>query len=112
MGSLTIPGLAEPTAFSAADRFVMHNALLAQVDDVHAGGVYCWTAEQFTAAERLIETLTDGADRLAEIPSAHARAVVCSLIVPVHDVDHPALSHEEWEAAEGMLTHLAVEFGR
>lgn len=110
--SCGIPGLFNPAVFDASERLIIHNALLAQVDDVHAGGVYNWTHVQLMSAERLLERFTAGFDTISDIPTASVRAVAYSLLVPVHDVDHPDLSPEEWEVAEAMLSFLAVEFGR
>lgn len=102
-----------------AERYAAHGALLAQVDDVHAGGVYQWTERDLEAALSLLSALTGekvGMDPL-EAPSTYgsnltSRVLVIALLVPIYDLDHPDMEPEEWEEAERLLSVLAKEFGR
>jgi hypothetical protein len=102
---------------STIERLVVHNALLAQVDDVHVGGVYQWGEPEFEASLRVLSDLTGsectvdrGPERAGD--DAETQAIVQSLLVPVYDLDHPDLSDEQWDAAERLLAELSAEFGR
>ena len=102
--------------FSELERRVIHGALLAQVDDVHAGGVYQWGDAEFAAAAEVLAKIT-GAP-VGDVPQslgdgdAASRATAQSLLVPVYDLDHPDLTPDEWDAAEEMLAHLSATYGR
>lgn len=104
---------------SRRERLVAHGALLAQVDDVHAGGVNGWTESDHEAALALLSALTGqkvGADP-SEAPSSYgegvsSRVLVLALLVPIYDLDHPDMTPEEWAEAERLLGLLSEEFGR
>lgn len=106
-------------ALSRQERLVAHGALLAQVDDVHAGGVYGWAESDHEAALALLSALTGqkvGADP-SEAPSScgegvSSRVLVLALLVPIYDLDHPDMTPEEWAEAERLLGLLSEEFGR
>lgn len=100
---------------SAPERWVIHSALLAQVDDMHAGGVYSWGEEQLEAAERVVSALTD--TPLGEAPKSYGKSVgskviVSSILVVLYDLDHPDLKSEEWDEAERLISLMTPEFGR
>lgn len=99
----------------ARDRWVIYSALLAQTDDIHAGGVYNWTAEDFELASRIIAELSGSP--LCEVPEGYGKSlsskvIIQSILVPVYDLDHPELGQEEWDEAERLVSSLAEEFGR
>lgn len=104
---------------SPAERYAAHSALLAQVDDVHVGGVYEWSEQDEQAALSLMSALTgekvnaspQGAPTTYG-PSLSGRVLVIALMVPIYDLDHPDLEPAEWEEAERLLTLLSEEFGR
>ena len=106
-------------ALSRQERLVAHGALLAQVDDVHAGGVYGWAESDHEAALAILSALTGqkvGADP-SEAPSSYgegvsSRVLVLALLVPIYDLDHPDMTPEEWAEAERLLGLLSEEFGR
>ena len=109
--ALTIDGF-EP---DAEERWVIHSALLAQVDDMHAGGVYSWTKAQVAAAWRILAALTG--TELGETPegygeSVSSKVIVISLLVPLYDLDHPELKDAEWTEGERLISLLTPEFGR
>lgn len=97
------------------ERWAIHSALLAQVDDMHAGGVYSWTASDHEAAERVVSELT-GCAR-GDVPESYGRSlsskvIVKSLLVVLFDLDHPDLTEEEWAEAERIIELQLEEFGR
>jgi len=97
------------------ERWVIHSALLAQVDDMHAGGVYSWGEEHLEAAQRVVSVLTD--TPLGEAPESYGKSVgskviVASILVVLYDLDHPDLASEEWAEAERLISLMAPEFGR
>lgn len=99
----------------ATDRWVIHSALLAQVDDMHAGGVYSWEQEHIEAAEEIVSGLTgctrgDSPDNYGK--SISSKVVVLSLLVVLFDLDHPDLTEEEWAEAERIIELRTEEFGR
>lgn len=106
-------------ALSREERWVVHSALLAQVDDMHAGGVYMWGEREQGAAVRVLSRLTGervGADPL-DAPagcgsSLSSRVVVIAVMVPVYELDHPDMEAAEWAEAERLVSVLAREFGR
>lgn len=96
-------------------RQVVHAALLAQVDDVHAGGVYMWTEQDHLVAQRTLNAITHTPE--GEVPdncgsSLSAKVIATSLLVPLYDLDHPDMAEEEWDEAERLLALLSQEFGR
>lgn len=97
------------------ERQLVHAALLAQVDDVHAGGVYQWTEEDHLAAGNVLNAIThtpQGGTPDNFGSSLTAKVITTSLIVPLYDLDHPAMTEEEWDEAERLLALLSQEFGR
>jgi hypothetical protein len=109
--TLTIDGF-EP---DAEERWVIHSALLAQIDDMHAGGVYSWTKAQVAAAWRILAALTG--TELGETPEGYgesvgSKVIVSSLLVPLYDLDHPELQDAEWAEGERLISLLTPEFGR
>jgi len=97
------------------ERWAIHSALLAQVDDMHAGGVYTWSDAETEAAEEVVAALTgckrgDSPDNYGK--SISSKVVVLSLIVVLFDLDHPELSEEEWAEAERIIELRTEEFGR
>lgn len=110
-GSISVDGH-EPDAM---ERWVIHSALLAQVDDMHAGGVYSWTEKELKAAESLLSVLTGCGP--GESPENYggtiaAQVIVKSILVVLFDLDHPELSNEEWAEAEQLIGLQFAEFGR
>jgi len=99
----------------ATDRWVIHSALLAQVDDMHAGGVYSWGDAETEAAEEIVSSLT-GCTR-GDAPNNYGKSIssqviVKALIVVLFDLDHPDLTEEEWAEAEHIIELRTEEFGR
>lgn len=100
---------------NTTDRWVIHSALLAQVDDMHAGGVYSWGDEELASAEKILSLLTGCYP--GTIPEGYgatigSRVIVKSLLVVLFDLDHPDLSEEEWAEAERLIGLQVEEFGR
>lgn len=86
-------------------RWVAFAALLAQVEDVHVGGIWSFgQPEQDTAA-----AMFDELERSGQRDPA-TEALLMSLAVPVHDIDHPALTSAQDAAAVRMLNALRPEF--
>lgn len=121
----TAPPLGEVKALSVLEvdgvtldralRWVIHSALLAQVDDMHAGGVYAWTDVDVKAAERALAVVTGTLPGVAPEgygSSLTSRVITLVLLVPLYDLDHPDLEPEEWAEAERLIGLLEVEFGR
>jgi hypothetical protein len=98
-------------SMNTEDRHVLHNVLLAQVDDNHAGGTMNWDADDHFAAKKMFDTLEHRPDEIGLTP-VQTRAALLSLMYVVHETDHSDLSDDEWAAAEHMLNHLSPEFGR
>lgn len=102
------------------ERRLAHAALLAQVDDVHSGGVYMWGEVEFAGAVALLSRLTGeevGVDAVTGPPRGFgmdlsSRVLTMALLVPVYDLDHPDMAVDEWGEAERLLVLLASEFGR
>lgn len=93
--------------FTDVERQVLHGTLLAQVDDVHAGGVYSWDQAQVDCAAALFAALEPlVADDLT------ARVLALCLMVQVHDMDHPELAEAEWDLAQTWLATLSETYGR
>lgn len=96
-------------------RWAIHSALLAQVDDMHAGGVYSWGQAEIEAAEEALSALTgcepgDAPEGYGE--GLRSQVIVKSLLVPLFDLDHPELSEDEWAEAEALIELGTAEFGR
>lgn len=111
----TVPFTIDGFAPDHIERWVIHSALLAQVDDMHAGGVFSWTEDDIAAAWRVLAALT-GSD-LGETPanygqSVSSKVIIVSILVPLFDLDHPDLQDEEWAEAERLVSLLTSEFGR
>lgn len=98
-------------AMGRIDRLVLHNALLAQVDDNHAGGTMCWDDTHHAHATALFNRLEHDPTSIGLTP-AETTAALLSLMYVVHETDHSDLDDDTWAAAEAMLNHLASEFGR
>lgn len=114
---MTVPSVLEVNgvALDRAQRWAAHSALLAQVDDMHAGGVYAWTDMDVEAAERTLAVVTGaplGVAPEGHGPSLTSRVITLVLLVPLYDLDHPDLEPEEWAEAERLIGLLEVEFGR
>lgn len=105
--------------FDRDERWALHSALLAQVDDMHAGGVYTWEAREVEAAVRVLSRVTAesvGTDPQecpdGYGPSLSSRVAVIALIVPLYDLDHADMKPEEWVEAERLIGLMEGEFGR
>lgn len=75
-------------------------ALVAQVLDVHAP-VWDLSEAEHAAAAALYDRLDNG-----PALTATGWAVLKTLMYPVHDVDHPDLTDDEWAAADALLAVL------
>lgn len=89
----------------AQERWVVFAALLAQLEDVHVGGVWSFDQEQHDIAARLFDALEASGER-----DTATEALLMSLAVVVHDIDHPPLTPEQDAAAVRMLDALRPEF--
>lgn len=102
--------------FSELELRAIHAALLAQVDDLHAGGVYQWGDAEFAAAAQVLSKITGAPVGVVPetfgVDDAESRTVAQSVIVPIYDLDHPDLDRDEWAAAEAVLEHLSLIYGR
>lgn len=97
------------------ERWVIHSALLAQVDDMHAGGVYSWTEKELKSAEGLLSILTGcypGESPENYGGSIASQVIVKAILVVLFDLDHPDLEEEEWAEAERLIGLQLEEFGR
>ena len=109
--SLTIDGF-EP---DAEERWAIYSVLLAQLEDIHSGGVYSWTEAHHAAAWRVLAALTG--TELGDTPEGYgesvgSKVIVISLLVPLFDLDHPELQEAEWAEGERLISLLTPEFGR
>jgi hypothetical protein len=96
-------------------RWAIHSALLAQVDDMHAGGVYSWGKPEVEAAEEILSALTGcepGGAPESYGEGLRSQVLVKCLLVPLFDLDHPELSEAEWAEAEALIELGVAEFGR
>ncbi|MFS0887077.1 hypothetical protein [Aeromicrobium sp. 179-A 4D2 NHS] len=100
------------TRFDRDHRLIIHNTLLAQVDDNHAGGVYGWGVKEHRLAEALFYELEADPTHGGVFTDNEGKAILYSLVHSVHDIDHSDMSDGQWDAAESMLSRLAEEFGR
>lgn len=92
-------------ALTDDERYVVFASTLAQVENIHTCA-WTLTDEQNEVATSLLERLEASFD-----PSPLSQALVMSLHVTVHDIDHPILSPEQQQALETLHAELSAEFG-
>lgn len=113
----TVPILAEVDGFPLPrrERWAIYSALIAQVDNVHVGGVWSWDADDIAAATRALAGVTD--TPIGETPeqwgkSLTSRVIATCLLVPLYELDEPELTEEEWSRADALIQVMSAEFGR
>lgn len=92
---------------SEHEQSLVWGALLGQIEDNHAGGVFGWTEHDHEVAAALFERLEDQPEAFA-MSEVQRMTILLSLLFPVHDMDHPAMSDEQVAAGEKILAEFTV----
>lgn len=92
---------------SAHEQYLVWGALLGQIRDIHAGGVYVWTEHDHEVAAALFDRLEDHPEAF-DMDEVQRKAILLSLLFPVHDMDHPDMSDEQIAAGEKILAGFTV----
>lgn len=92
---------------SEHEQRLVWGALLAQIEDNHAGGVFGWTEHDHEVAAALFERLEDQPEAFA-MDEVQRKTILFSLLFPVHDMDHPDMSDEQIAAGELILDGFTV----